>query len=340
MRLHRLEKHDCRRFFFSRKYWRKTTMKILTASNQRVQFYLNYTTEKPSTSATRKRLEVLKTILEERNIMLDEMFTHKQLAVVDRIIYLTSGAGIAKVGAEKLAEKCEVSKRTVTSAVRALKETGEFIVGRLIKTKGGVGKYIFVDKKHPNFREIMREVFSFSDYKFAQLTAEQIAEQEITKSVEVVSPNEENKSPNINIYSIKQEKNKYINATAHAIKASIEKEATPSREYVEEYASNSLQIQFYDFLNGLAYPKPIDAVKHILALRIGSDCDIKRFIKAKNIVHSISMRILNGYKFENIPAAFTAALIKAETYEVPPIKENPTYSKRSVSFYNWLTERE
>lgn len=171
MRLHRLEKHDCRRFFFSRKYWRKTTMKILTASNQRVQFYLNYTTEKPSTSATRKRLEVLKTILEERNIMLDEMFTHKQLAVVDRIIYLTSGAGIAKVGAEKLAEKCEVSKRTVTSAVRALKETGEFIVGRLIKTKGGVGKYIFVDKKHPNFREIMREVFSFSDYKFAQLTA-------------------------------------------------------------------------------------------------------------------------------------------------------------------------
>ncbi|WP_390283356.1 hypothetical protein [Ureibacillus sp. GCM10028918] len=272
--------------------------------------------------------------------MLDEMFPHKQLAVVDRIIYLTSGAGIAKVGAEKLAEKCEVSKRTVTSAVRALKETGEFIVGRLIKTKGGAGKYIFVDKKHPNFREIMREVFSFSDYKFAQLTAEQIAEQEIIKSVEAVSSNEENERPNINIYSTKQEKNKYVSNIANAIKDSIEEESTPSREYVEEYASNSLQIEFYDLLNGLAYPRPIDAVKHVLALRIGSDCDIKRFVKAKNIVHSISMRILDGYEFDNIPAAFTAALTKSESYEVPPIKAKPTYSKRSVSFYNWLNERE
>jgi len=315
-------------------------MTTLTATNQRVQFYLNFTTEQPSTSAKRKRLESLKTTLEERDIMLDEILPHKQLAVVDRIIYLTSGAGIAKVGSDKLAEKCEVSQRTVTSAVKALKQTGEFIVGRLIKTKGGAGKYIFVDKKHENFREIMREVFSLSDYKFAQLISEQIAEQEIIESVETVSENEEKISSNYNISFIKQEKEIYISDITNAIKDVIEEEIVPSREYVEEYASNKLQIEFYDLLDGLAYPKYIDSVKHILALRIGSDCDLKRFIKAKNIVHSISMRILEGYQFNNIPATFTAALINSQSYEVPPVKIKPIYSKRTVPFYNWLNERE
>lgn len=315
-------------------------MKTLTATNQRVQFYLNFTTEKPSTSVKCKRLNELKSILEERNVMLDEMFSHKQLAVVDRIIYLTSGAGIAKVGANKLAEKCEVSPRTVMSAVKALKETGEFIVARLIKTKGGAGKYIFVDKKHENFREIMREVFLLSDYKIAQLTAEQFAEQKISESLEAVSLDDINKTSNINIFSTKQENNNYISDIAHAIKVVIEEETKPSRKYVEKYASNSFQIDFYDLLDGLTYPKPIDTVKHVLALRIGSDCDLKRFIKAKNIIHSISMRILDGYEFDNIPAAFTAALTKSESYEVPSVKTKPTYPKRSVEFYNWLNERE
>lgn len=319
-------------------------MTTLTATNQRVQFYLNYTTEKPSTSAKRNRLDALKSTLEEKDIMLDELFPYKQLAVVDRIIYLTSGAGIAKVGAEKLAEKCEVSTRTVTNAVRALKETGEFIVGRLIKTQGGAGKYIFVDKKHANFREIMREVFSYSDYKFAELISDENAEQEIVESIEAVSLNDEKQSPNINIFSIKQEKEMYINdiadAIKDAIKDAIEEETTPSREYVEKYASNSLQIEFYDLLDGLAYPKPIDNVKHVLALRIGSNCDMKRFIKAKNLVHSISMRILEGYEFNNIPATFTAALTKSESYEIPPVKAKPKYPERPVAFYNWLNERE
>lgn len=315
-------------------------MKTLTASNTRVQFYLTYSTEKPSTSAKCKRLAELQSRLEGRNVMLDELFPNKQLAVLDHILYITSGTGIAKVGADKLAERCGVSTRTVMSAVKALKETDDFIVARLIKTKGGAGKYIFVDKKHPNFREIMRVVFSLSDYKIAELTAEQFAEQESDESVEAVSVEEEKVSSNIDIYSIKQEKDNYISDITNAVKEAIEEETAPSREYIEEYASNSLQIEFYDLLDGLAYPKPIDDVKHVLALRIGSDCDMKRFIKAKNLVHSISMRILEGYEFNNIPATFTAALTKSNSYEVPPVKAKPKYPERPIAFYNWLNERE
>jgi predicted transcriptional regulator len=315
-------------------------MTTLTATNQRVQFYLNFTKDKPNTKTKCNRLKALKASLEERNIMLDEAFSLKQLAVVDRIIYLTSGAGIAKVGADKLAEKCNVSTRTVTNAVKALKETGEYIVARLIKTKGGVGKYIFVDKKHENFREIMREVFLLSDYKFAQLNAEQFAEQKNPKTLEAVSLEDEKMNSNYNNFFIKQEKEIYIDDSTNAIKEAIEEETLPSREYVVEYASNSLQIAFYDILNKISYPKPIDEVKHILALRIGSDCDMKRFVKAKNIVLSMAIRISEGYCFDNITATFTAALKKAESYNVVKALAKPTYLRRSVQFYNWLNERE
>lgn len=315
-------------------------MTTLTATNQRVQFYLNFTTEKPNKEAKRKRIKALKDALEERNIMLDEAFSYKQLAVVDRIIYLTSGAGIAKVGVDKLAEKCDVSPRTVINAVKALKKTGEYIVARLIKTKGGVGKYIFVDRKHANFREIMREVFSLSDYKFAQLNAQQFAEQKNCEPIEAVGIEDEKLTSNFNIFITKQEKEIYIDDTATVIKKAIEEKTTPNREYVEEYASNSLQIAFYDILDKIGYPKPIDEVKHVLALRVGSDCDLKRFVKAKDLIHSMALRISEGYSFDNVTAAFTAALKKSESYSVILTPAKPMYLKRSVPFYNWLDERE
>ena len=320
-----------------------TTMRTLTATNQRVQFYLTYTTERPTTAAKRSRLNALQSSLEERNIMLDEAFPNKQRDVLDHILYITSAAGIAKVGADKLAERCGVSIRTVTSAVRALKETGEYIVARLIKSRGGAGKYIFVDKKHDNFREIMREVFSLSDYKLAQLNAEPIAEQKEAQSVGAVSVDSEKQSPNLNISFIsKQVKDKYISGGANAVKEEIEKESTPSREYVLEYASNSFQIALYDVLNEMPYHKSIKAVRHVLALRIGSDCDAKRFSKAKDIVHSIAMQLSEGYVFENIVATFSAALEKAVQYDVVapiPSDKRPIETPK-VPFYDWLKERD
>lgn len=313
-------------------------MTILTATNQRVQFYLTYTTEKPTTIAKRKRLIAFKESLQERGLMLDEVFPLKQLAVLDRILYITSGAGIAKVGADKLAEKCDVSPSTVYNAVRALKETGEFIVARLIKSKGGAGKYIFVDKKHANFKEIMREVFAFSDVKINK----QFVEQKMTEDFEPLSIKDEKQTSNFNIfYNSKQEKEIYIN-DMEIIKKSIEQETGRStREYVEQYASNSFQIAFYDVLNVMPYDSSILRLKHILALRIGSDCDIKRFNVAKKVIHSIAMRINEGYEFNNLVATFTVALENAVNYKnVINLESNVKYKAPAVKFYNWLDNRE
>lgn len=312
-------------------------MKILTATNQRVQFYLTYTKEKPSTAAKRKRLEVFKDALQDQGAMLDELFPSKQLSVLDHILFITSGAGIAKVGADKLAEKCGVSQSTVYNAVRSLKDTGEFIVARLIKSSGGVGKYIFIDKQHANFREIMREVFALSDVQFNK----QFVEQKNLESVEPVSVKDEKQTSNLNIfYNSKQEKENYI-CDVEQIKQSIEEEQTePTREYVEQYASNSFQIAFYDLLNTMPYDSSIQRLKHVLALRIGSDCDTKRFVMAKKVIHGIAMRITDGYVFDNVVATFTSALKNALNYKnVIDSESKAKYKAPEVSFYNWLDNR-
>lgn len=317
-------------------------MKKLTATNQRVQLYLTYTSEKPTTIATRKRMAAFKKSVENQGAMLDELFPAKQREVLDRILYLTSGTGITKVGAETLAIKCGVSTRTVTAAVRALKATGEFIVGSLIKRKGGAGKYIFVDRKHVNFREIMREVFSLSDYKFAQLIAEQVAEQKNDESVEPVSVKGEKQSSNYDIsFKSKQEKDNYI-STLESLRKSVEEEQPePTREYVVQYATNKRQIAFYDLLSDFPIHRSIKKVRHLLALRIGSDCDDKRYVLAKDAILSIAMRINEGYKFDNIVATFTGALKNAVNYKkIIEQDSKPGRKSEKVPFYNWLEIRD
>lgn len=323
-------------------------MKTLTATNKRVQTYLTFTTDKPTTSLKQKRLDQLEESLLQRNIMLDELFPNKQLGVIDHLLYITAASGISKVGAERIAEKCNCSVRTVYSAIKGLKTTNEFIVGRLIKTKGGAGKYIIVDKKHPNFKEIMKEVFFLSDAKITELNAEQFAEQKNLEGVGAVSVKGQKKSSNIDnsFKDFKQAINNndlYIeNEIKKAVQEEIEKNATNNREYVVEYASNTYQIAFYDFLDSMPMPKSIEAVKSVLALRVGSNATRKTFTRAVNLIKEMSLRIYDGYQYENVVAAFTGGLKKAVTYNVPQVvKADPKPSdSRKVTFYNWLEERD
>lgn len=314
-------------------------MKTLTVTNKRVQFYLTYSTEKPGTALKKQRLKQLEGELEKQNIMLDELFPAKQLQVLDYLLYITSGTGIAKVGAERIAEKCGCSVRTVYSAIKALKQTNEFIVARLIKSRGGAGKYVLVDKKHSNFNEIMAEVFMLSAEKVAQLNTEQFAEQNKSKPLETQGVEGNKTTSNLNNY-LKHTKEIYIR---ESIKNEIEKENTNSKEYLLEYAANSHQIALYDFLTNFPLPKSMDEIKGLIALRIGSDATIKTFIKAKNLIVEMAQRIQDGYQYENIVAAFTTGLAKAMQYDVPiEFIEEKTQDKKvsSVKFYDWLNIRE
>ena len=313
-------------------------MKTLTATNQRVQFYLTHAKERPNTALKCERLRQLEERLNKSGVMMEELFPNKQADVLDHILYITA-AGISKVGAETLAERCGVSVRTVMTAVKALKSTGEYIVGRLIKSQGGAGRYIFVDKKHPNFREIMREVFSFSDHQLAELTAEAVACQNHEKSLEAVGVELDNGGSNSNNSFIsKQENHNYTSEHINAIQTAVEENTEPSLEYVKQYATNKRQIAFYELLEMIPYPDKVKSLRHVLSLRIGSDCDDKRFFEAKNAIHSISMQILEGIQIDNVVAAFTGLLNKRMSYNVP--KSNVPVNVRPVPFYDWLEERE
>ena len=111
-------------------------MKVLTATNKKVQLYLTYSAEKPTTYIKNQRLEQLEETLWNRDLDIDVLFPNKQKLVLDYILYVTAATGISKVGADRIAERCNVSVRTVKTVVKTLKSLDEFLVARLISSTG------------------------------------------------------------------------------------------------------------------------------------------------------------------------------------------------------------
>ena len=323
-------------------------MAVLTARNEIVQKYV----AAPNKEYKELRFETLLDRVYAAAVKsIYKLFTAATNKVIDEIIYLSSGAGICKIGAVALAERCGVSVDTVYKAVKGLKKTGEFTVARL--ADGHAGKYIFVDNEHPNFARIMKEVFhqEVEAIEMPQKTAEQGHEQGHEQGLEngseptAPSVSDEKSEPicfNSFISSLKQVNNNYNNAHAceainelesnelKAIQDEIETEskANNTREYVQQYATNDMQLAFYDHImlfEGL-YPSQVTENAALLALRLGSNCSKERYARAKELIHSIAMQIVEGTEyFENVVATFTGALNKAENYRSVP-KAAPKYA--------------
>lgn len=330
-------------------------MKTLTAYNEDVQKFV----APPNKKYKESRLAtLLETIYDAAVQSVRKLFTPAIKRVVDEIIYLSSGSGICKIGAEALGERCGYSTELVYKAVSALKKTGGFTVARL--ADGHAGKYIFVDNAHDNFELIMREVFylPMSEIESPNNCQETSHGTELDTSLENCSeptaPSDSSDfigpiyfSSNIS-FSLKQVSNNYNNnaptcmATKEleseelkALQDEIESASVEnnSREYLEQYATNDMQLKFYDLItlfDGL-YPAQIIDNACTLALRLGSDCTKERYARAKDLIHSIAMQIANGEThFENVVATFTGALQKGENYRsVPQSTSNYETSDRT-----------
>ena len=331
------------------------TMPLLTATNERVQFTISFSGLQTNKKIKTKRLEVLKESLQDNTqLFFDEVFPRKQATVLDTILYYLSGSGIAKTGRDSLANKCDCSIRTVSSVVEKIREMPflHILVGKL----KGTNKYVFVDLLHQNAKEILREVFDLSDKEIAYRYAHHFAHPQNAETLEAVSLEGQNESPNCltdlskqtnqNIISLNKE---YLySRELEAIKKEIENNAQNNREYVVKYASNPFQIAFYDFLNGFPLPNSMEEVKSVLALRVGSNATAKTYSKATNLIMTMTKRIKEeGYQFENVVAAFTRGLEKAMKYVIPERKKPQGYNwleeqeqPKKGHFYNWLEERE
>lgn len=318
-------------------------MTVLTVYNDQVQFYIKYSAQ----PATKKAKESLYAKFRESVSEFERLFPRGQRKVLDNIIYATCGCGIWKIGAEVLAKKAGVSKTTVYNAVRSLKETGLFIVARL--ANGQAGHYVFVNKQHANFTEIMREVFALKDSEIEALSVGHsvgLAEQ---KSLAPVSVEADNQTSNDNnALNLLKQANNNNNLIYKAIADEIESEATKANntaEYVVQYATNPLQNDFYALLDMLPLPTQIVDKKAILALRLGSDSTRKTFTKAKALIMHMALRIREGYVFDNVVAAFTEGLRRVMQYdeipsgEQPPILYNWLAPSSPPVHYNWLANR-
>lgn len=276
---------------------------------------------------------------------MNELFPSKQFLVLEQIIYwINKNNGICKFGTDKLIQSIQdninvsVSVRTVRNAIKAMKLTNQFIVTRLQSNRCNNGKYVIVDMKHENFKEILKEVFLMSDDKIAHQFAHQKSEKSIDEALVQQQSIDENKSSNLTIFKTSNTNNNIYKAVQQEIEEDLLK--NNNREYVEKFATNDYQLKFYDLVEMMPFPEQIMANKAVLALRIGSDATSKTFVKAKGLIVHMALRINEGYTYDNVVAAFTKGLYNAMQYQ--SIKQ-PVITSVEVPVvfarYNWLEEK-
>ena len=319
-------------------------MTTYIANNQRIQFFINCSTKYTAIEikkAKYQRLKKLEEDLLQQNIFMNELFPSKQFLVLEQIIYwIKKNNGICKFGTDKLIQSIQdnidvsVSVRTVRNAIKAMKLTDQFIITGLQSNRCNNGKYVIVDMKHENFKEILKDVFLMSNDKIAQQIAQQDSEKNSDEALIQQQSIDENKSSNLTIFKTSKINNNIYKAIQQEIEEDVLK--NNNREYVEKFATNDYQLKFYDLVEMMPFPEQIMENKAVLALRIGSDATSKTFVKAKRLIMHMALRIVDRYTYDNVVAAFTKGLHNAMQYKT--IKPATVESKEVPAFirFDWL----
>ena len=320
-------------------------MKI-TAYNKDVQKYM--TGNALSSSRKNTIIEHIEQTVSAASESFERLFPSrsKRKDVMDHIIYLLSGNGICKIAAKTLAEKADCSIRTVSDAVKNLKETGEVLVAGLAD---GKNKYVFVLKSHENFKAILKDVFYINAEQIAEENAEHIAKQENSESLEAVSVGDEKTGPNninsINSFSsLKQEKNNDIASIQDSIENELkESQNDTEKEFkrINEYYVNEYQEMMYYTIKGGSYHKDIKLNASLIGLRVGSNCDKAMFSHALKAVLKIDQFLLNdGVVTDSVQALFSKIYQDSIKSTKTDLKVETSQSDKKTEgiFYNWLKE--
>lgn len=312
-------------------------MTTLTARNERVQHFIYTSPVKPSTSLKKARLGLFEDIIKRAGKFISEIFPNKQQQVLDEIIYLTSGCGIAKIGSDVLADLSGVSVRTVNTVVKKLKEDGQFLVARINKSRAG--KYIFVDKLHANFKEIMDYVFSENAEQFAY----QFAEQLLNESIEAVSAKDEktvsNYNNSFNSFKTSSLNNKYIYNNKFENCEAIKDEPKQSELEPSPYLNN-YQTQLYKLIMMMPFPTVLKENANTLCLSVNIQ-NAKQFVQAKDSLKNLAMDLHDGLEIKkSLRAVFSGAYEKSiirptlKKIEAPIDNTVPPFA-----FLNWLDKK-
>ncbi|MBT2572077.1 cytosolic protein [Planococcus sp. ISL-110] len=313
-------------------------MTLLTAYNQDVQRFFQ------GGYCNKIRKETILSTIEEKVFEMGksfgQLFPNKRKQVLDEIIYLLSGTGICKIGADKLAEKVNCSTRTVKSAVASIKETDQLVVARLADDKAG--KYIFVYKEHPNFHQILKEVFFLDSLPesdaIAPPFAPLVAPLQNAEPVEAVSVKGQKTSSNhINSFNSLQERDSIQQAIENDVQDSNQNQEK-TREKLQAYRANKYQLMLFDEIMAFPFPHSIKTVAGTIALRVGMDCDERKVLRAMQLLNKMAINMINGVEIRNIVAVFSEGMVNQRYLVVSKPAVQPPKTPK-VPFYNWLEDR-
>ena len=301
-------------------------MAVLTAYNEKVQEY----NEAPNRAYKKERLASLMDAVKSAGQVFERIFTFAKKQVLDRIIYLLSGSGICKVGGDVLAAKCGVSIRTVRAAIAAIKKTGQFEIGRIANERAG--RYIFVDKAHPNYEWLMHDVFGVN----ARQSACQDARLEDSESLAPVDVEGENSALNgFNSFNLLKHaiKNNNIHNTDEP--AQISDKDEQERKSLQEFAEPA-QIEFYYAIK--ADPEIANEIKdeaYPMALALG-DTEKVDVELALDKVRKINADLNSHLRIDTtIRATFIASYNEALSY--PIVKE--AYQAPAFLHFDWTRKK-
>jgi len=340
-----------------------TTYAFDTVYTQDVQTYIDMPLNR--TKITRIMIEYIKEKAEQMKLDFYRMFPSKQYKVLDHITYLTSGTGICQIGADKIAEKLNVSIATVYKAVRSLKRTDQFIVARLANKQAG--KYVFVYKNHDNFDAILRDVFHMNITAETEQECDEESNQNTglsiglsiglqnSEPVEPVSAEGENSAPNsFNSFDLSsKQENIYISTDLeNEVVEPTKKTTAEEREDLQQYITSKWQLFLFDMIHDHNFNQEIKDVARVLALRIEDDADRKRVNNAFQLLVKMNINMSNGACIDNVVAVFSEGLNKPlnryKTIDTPfDEKQNlidrinavvtpGDKSVKKVPFYDWL----
>lgn len=275
-----------------------------------------------------------------------KLFTPKKREVLDEIAYLLTGSGICTIGTDKLMQKCGIKSRTtVVEAVKAMKESGDILVCRLANNHAG--KYVFVLKTHPNFEEIMEQVFHIHPTDSFHTVEHQSEHQNEhlgnSKVVDTLSMNQENSSSiysiSFNLLNLLKQDSIYNIANYIDNELLNAKETEQEARRIDEYLSKR-QKAFYEQIKDNEDLLPaIRENASLIALRISKNYYTGLVQKS---LYKMNEQLKLGKLIESIPAYFVECCNNVVKKRIDKceieLESVTTRRKPAPQFYNWLED--
>lgn len=303
-------------------------------------------------------MKQLEETLSSKRISFSDLFPPKsfQKDVLSRILLLASVSGICVWERKELAKSVGCSVRLVDYVIDNIKVTGEFVVAGLAD---GNNKNIYILKSHPNFRQIIKDVFFMDDLPaeyggeivdIAERIAVPIAEREPSTNTVGTASNVAKMPPK----SFKSFKPLISKHESSVIKQSVEDEVTSvinkaetieqAEIYLTAYIDNPIQLQLFHNIHEYPFLEEIQKHSAVLVLRAGSRGTVtpKLAIKAIQVLNDIDRNIRAGVVIKSLTATFEHDLFTPKVYPVKKaVPESATVPKaKRVPFYNWLEIRD